>query len=479
MGGVTYSSFAQKYTPKYLRENDKSLLQYTSRATDDGWLEFNAQAEPLEAKSFSTRFAKSLGLQDGYQLRLVKDKTDIKETRHQHYQLYWKNALVENGHLSLHSRKGNLTAAHSRIIDGLDIATDKAIPEIQALSIALADRKLTLADTQDKKPKSELVLTSVNNSYQKESYRLAYFFDIYNSGKGTIGKIFSEPERIYVDAVSGIIIKRVSLIESCFSNDKASSKRNEASLPANKPALSLTKPQLAATFNSLYPRSNPSPSFEVEPSGSGFRLSMSTNIGQALQTRRDQNNNAFLVFISSSTPNLNDAWDDPDLTNSSINWGSSEQVSTLAHWATWRSYQYFLNRYGVNGTDGQGTIARVLISPGFQPGPTWFKNERIMVVGPNPNTGVIASSVDIVAHEYGHGVSNHLVAGWWNTNPDTRALQEGFSDIIGTAIERELYPTGGPNDIWNYRLGEDVWYVRNMASPHDFNHPETYQEPGF
>ena len=45
-GGVT-CSFAQKYTPKYLRENDKSLLQYTSRATDDGWLEFSAQAEPL------------------------------------------------------------------------------------------------------------------------------------------------------------------------------------------------------------------------------------------------------------------------------------------------------------------------------------------------------------------------------------------------------------------------------------------------
>jgi hypothetical protein len=29
---------AQRYKPKYLRENDKTLLQLTSRATDDGWL---------------------------------------------------------------------------------------------------------------------------------------------------------------------------------------------------------------------------------------------------------------------------------------------------------------------------------------------------------------------------------------------------------------------------------------------------------
>ncbi|MVM34443.1 T9SS type A sorting domain-containing protein [Spirosoma sp. HMF4905] len=106
------------------------------------------------------------------------------------------------------------------------------------------------------------------------------------------------------------------------------------------------------------------------------------------------------------------------------------------------------------------------------------------------HNGTILSSVDIVAHEYGHGVSNYLVGGWTpaNLQSETRALNEGFSDIIATTIERELYPTGGTNQIWNYQIGEDVWLLRNMADPHsvlDFNvnptksYPQTYLESGF
>ena len=152
LGGVT-ESFAQKFKPKYLRENDKSFLQLTSQATDDGWLEFRTDAETIEVASFSTKFANNLGLKDGYQLRLVKDKTDPKETRHQHYQLYWKDVRVEGGHLSLHSRKGFLKAAHSRVIEDLSIATDKHIDEREALNAALTDRKLTVSDFKEKLPK--------------------------------------------------------------------------------------------------------------------------------------------------------------------------------------------------------------------------------------------------------------------------------------------------------------------------------------
>ena len=208
--GIT-DAFAQKFKPKYLRENDKSFLQLTSRATDDGWIEFRTDVEAIEAASFSTRFAKNLGLKDGYHLRSVKDKTDPKETRHQHYQLYWKNALVEGGHLSLHSRKGRLVAAHTRIIENLDIATDKLIAEGQALKTALANRKLTVdgLDDSQKRPKSILVLTRMDGDYVKESYRLAYSFDLYS-------KNFQDANRVYVDAISGDVLKHYSLTSKCF-----------------------------------------------------------------------------------------------------------------------------------------------------------------------------------------------------------------------------------------------------------------------
>ena len=88
------TSYGQKFTPKYLRENDKALLALTSNATDDGWLEFRSDGEAVDVASFSTKFAKNIGLGEGYLLRLIRDKTDIKETRHQHYQLYYKNVIV-------------------------------------------------------------------------------------------------------------------------------------------------------------------------------------------------------------------------------------------------------------------------------------------------------------------------------------------------------------------------------------------------
>jgi hypothetical protein len=100
LGGVT-NLVAQKFEPKYLREQDKSLLALTTNATQDGWLDFRPDGEVIDAASFATRFAKAIGMGEGYSLQLVRDRTDVKETRHQHYQLYYKNLLVEGGHLTL------------------------------------------------------------------------------------------------------------------------------------------------------------------------------------------------------------------------------------------------------------------------------------------------------------------------------------------------------------------------------------------
>jgi Zn-dependent metalloprotease len=457
-GGVT-NLFAQKFEPKYLREQDKSLLALTTNATSDGWLEFKAEA--IDAASFATRFAKAIGMGEGYSLQLVRDRTDVKETRHQHYQLYYKNVLVEGSHLTLHSRNGKLTAAHSRIIEDLNIVVDKPIIESKALEMALTDRKLSTDKLKDKKtPKGQLVLTSMNNDYNKSSYRFAYTFDVYSQDD-------LEASRIYVDATSGIVLKKVSLRSACFSHHSASHAESVASdkAPLAKSISSATAPKLAATFNSLYPRGNPTPTFEVEAaSPNGFQLTMSTNMAQALRTRRDVNNNL--------------VWDDPEITNGSLTWGNTEQHATLAHWVTWRSYQYFLNRFGMNGTNGQGAIADVFIAPAYDEGASWTYATRMMRIGQVGNN--ILSTVDIVGHEYGHGVSHHLVGGWLHGNGENIALSEGFSDIIGSIMERELLPNGGgPNEDWYWQMGENAFYVRNMANPTLRNHPWTYQQPGF
>lgn len=96
-----------------------------------------------------------------------------------------------------------------------------------------------------------------------------------------------------------------------------------------------------------------------------------------------------------------------------------------------------------------------------------------------PANGTLLSTVDVVGHEYGHGVTNHLVTGWLRTNSEPGSLNEGFSDIIGSVMERELLPDGGSNDRDYWRIGENVVLIRDMANLHNSGQPQTYHEPGF
>ena len=193
-GGIVTSANAQKYRPKYLREDDKAFRALTSYTSENGWIEFRRDITGVEATSFFDKFGKNLGLSDGYKMQLTQDETDPKENRHRRYQLLWRNIPVEGSEFTLHSRKDQLTTAQGRVVEALTIDVSKPIIETQALAKALTDQKLTVNDFKGdaKLPKGTLLLTSMDGDFVNSSYRLAYTFDVY--GKG-------EPLKIYVDAM--------------------------------------------------------------------------------------------------------------------------------------------------------------------------------------------------------------------------------------------------------------------------------------
>ena len=71
MGG---GLLAQKYQPKYLREDDKTFKNLTARADNDGWIEFKAEAK-LNSNNFFKDYAQSLGLGQDYEFKSLKDET--------------------------------------------------------------------------------------------------------------------------------------------------------------------------------------------------------------------------------------------------------------------------------------------------------------------------------------------------------------------------------------------------------------------
>jgi len=88
----------------------------------------------------------------------------------------------------------------------------------------------------------------------------------------------------------------------------------------------------------------------------------------------------------------------------------------------------------------------------------------------------LAGALDVVAHEITHGVtefSSNLV---YEGEPG--ALNEAFSDIMGTGAEFFFQPAGSGSLRADYLVGEDVITpngLRSMQSPASLGHPDHYR----
>jgi len=77
------------------------------------------------------------------------------------------------------------------------------------------------------------------------------------------------------------------------------------------------------------------------------------------------------------------------------------------------------------------------------------------------------TALDVIAHEMAHGVT-FFTAGLRDTLPPNEpgALNEAFSDIIGTAVEFYVQPPGAGELSADYLLGEDLGLtVRSLRNP--------------
>jgi Zn-dependent metalloprotease len=87
----------------------------------------------------------------------------------------------------------------------------------------------------------------------------------------------------------------------------------------------------------------------------------------------------------------------------------------------------------------------------------------------------VAGALDVVAHEITHGVteySSNLVY-----EGESGALNEAFSDIMGTSAEFFFQPAGSGNLRADYLIAEDVVTpggIRSMQNPVAYGHPDHY-----
>lgn len=205
----------------------------------------------------------------------------------------------------------------------------------------------------------------------------------------------------------------------------------------------------------------------------------------------------------------------PDLASDSDNvW--TDAVAVDAHAYLGWTYDFIFKRLGVRGLDGNnapmvGSIN--LYSPvqcvgplpaddfgllcvnAFWAGPPagpggrglmYFGNgipSNFLLTSSGQTVGPLAGALDVVAHELTHGVTDFTSQ--LEYEGESGALNEAFSDMMGTAVEAFFQPRGSNLLQADYVIGEDTFRplragsvagFRSMQSPTAFGHPDHYSQ---
>ncbi|MEU9126837.1 M4 family metallopeptidase [Kitasatospora sp. NPDC048540] len=134
--------------------------------------------------------------------------------------------------------------------------------------------------------------------------------------------------------------------------------------------------------------------------------------------------------------------------------------------------EYYKQQLGRNSIDNAGLnlVANVNFGENFD-NAFWDPDAQVMVFGNGDNQIFkdLTGDLDVAAHELTHGVTQYT-AGLNYTNDQTGALNESFSDMLGSAIDAFVHHRDA--DTHNWLIGDEIMAddlageaLRSMSEP--------------
>ncbi len=393
----------------------------------------------------------------------VQDKsiTDRKGIKHNKFQQFYKNIKIEYGTMIIHSKDGNVISINGELYnpDGLSIksnltptiALQKAITHIDAKSYLWADAEAAKSISY-KKPEGELVIFPL---LEKEgvTFKLAYKFDIYATVPVSRGVV-------YIDAHNGNFLYNDPIIKHIHNKESLSSNKIDKKIKSN-------------ANNSIFLSSG-----TADTRYSGNRTIETKAESNGTFTLNDDTRNVHTYNAQNSPTDGTYQFTKVDFVDNDNNWTAAEHDNAArdnaaldAHWGAINVFDFWA-LLGRNSIDDAGMEIRSYVHVGTNYFNA-FWNGSVMSYGdgnPDPLTGI-----DVVGHEMAHGVTT------WTANlvyaRESGAMNEGFSDIFGAAVEFMAKGTGtntNPNpETW--LIGEDFTTpFRSMSDPKSKGDPDTY-----
>ncbi len=373
-------------------------------------------------------------------LAVVQSETDALGFEHTRYQQTYLGIPVEHAYQVVHSKAGMLVRQNGKLVESFSrqlIATP-AITEVAALQFALRNihaqmykwqvpgEDAFLKAEQNNPaatfyPKGSLVFYSGEEEVLPEAMHLAYKFDIY--AQQPLSR-----QIVFVDAYSGEILGKRDLIHE------------------------------ANTTGSAVTAYSGTQTITTDSYTGGYRL-QETSRGNGIQT-----------YNLNKGTNYSTATDftDADNTWNNVN-ANKDQYATDAHWGAEKTYDYYKVKYNRNSINNAGFAIKSYVHYSTNYFNAFWDGSRMTYGDGDASDGnKPLTALDVCGHEISHGLtsftSNLAYTG------ESGAMNEGFSDIFGTAIEFYARPSNA-----NWLIGSDFYTIRSMSNPNAYGQPDTYQ----
>ncbi|MEE1090233.1 MAG: M4 family metallopeptidase, partial [Paludibacteraceae bacterium] len=163
----------------------------------------------------------------------------------------------------------------------------------------------------------------------------------------------------------------------------------------------------------------------------------------------------------------------------------SMNAALVCHWAARKTYDFFFTTFNRKGYNNHNNKINIYMNYGGESdgdNAWWSPSKNGILIG----NGTIGQNglrhlgvADIVAHEYGHAVTDYMDENLESAG-ESGAINEGLADIWAACVENYL----GASSYETWRIGDHLGFVlRNMASPNDviqvnnriIKQPDTYE----
>ncbi|XLS29390.1 M4 family metallopeptidase [Flavobacteriaceae bacterium M23B6Z8] len=461
--------------------NAQKTDQISSRMTDDNGhpkLVVFQKSASYSLNAPMKVFREQLKLSDNDSYARLRSEVDRIGFTHEKYQQFYKGLKVEFATYSLHAKNGKVTSISGEYYEVTDILTTPKLSNQEAFARALSHvgAKNYLweypgaAKEMDnyQKPKGELVVLPLFDQQSRGNiYKLAYKFDIYATNPVSRGDL-------YIDAITGEALFYNAIIKHATTFGHIGEVSN-AELKSAKETLGMMVSGSAET------RYSGTRTIETSLNGSNYTLN---DTSRKVYTR-----DALNQAPGSTYPYINNY---AEFTDNDNNWTTAEHsvnkdnAALDAHWGAMMTYDYWTSIHGRNSYDNSGAQIRsyVHVDNNYD---NAFWNGSVMSYGDGSSNGSegngnfdALTSIDVAAHEIGHAVCTFTANLAYQR--ESGALNEGFSDIWGAAVEHFAKGNGSDTapsaEVWligdeiDRRTGSSA--LRSMSDPKSKGQPDTY-----